>query len=348
MLNIPHSRPVFGQAFTQAAAEVMASGFTVQGRQTEQLEQILAETLEQRYVLAVDSGTSALMLAIRHYTQDNPKARIGIPSYACASLLFAVKAAGATPVFMDCDKHLCLERKQAFEIAENLDALILVHPFGMVDPIITKPLPCPVIEDIAQSAGATVQNKQAGIFADISIGSLYATKPWGGAYGGFISSARPEIIAAIKPCCDPDQADITLPYAGHHQLSNLHAAIAIQRIRQASTELKQRKMLAEKYDALLKNYAVDVIKSQPDSSSNHGRYLIRCREEADKVIARFQAMGIAAMRPVQSPLHLADPAAHCPIAQDAWKHCISLPMLSDMSETEFNHMQQGIEQCLPS
>jgi len=346
-VQIPHSRPKFGLAFEQAATQVLKSGILAQGDETTGLEQDIGQALNQQHVLAVDSGTSALTLAIRQLTQHKTNARIGIPSFACASILFAVKAAGAMPVFMDCNAQLTLDAEQAKDISKTLDVLVLVHPFGMVEPLVTESFPCPVIEDIAQSVGATINQQPIGSFADICIGSLYATKPWGGAYGGFICGSEFH-IQHIKTMCDPDQANLKLTYAGHHQLSNIHAALASQRLSIAKKEQQQRAYWAIKYDAVMQNYAVTPVHQQNKYHGNHFRYIIHCQQDAETLIHQFQAQSIDAKRPIQQPLHHADPSIICRHANHAFHHCLSLPLLADMDEEEFHFMQQGIQHCLAS
>lgn len=349
MIEIPHSRPAFGQAFEDAALKVIQSGFVTQGQETKALEQDISLKLRQRHVLAVDSGTSALMLAIRYLTGNKVGAKVGIPAFACASLLFAVKAAQATPVFMDNETSLCLNKTQAMKTAKDLDVLILVHPFGLVEPLVTEHFPCPVIEDIAQSVGATIHGQSVGTFTEMSIGSLYATKTWGGAYGGFITSNNEATIQHIRAMSDPDQALLDTRYAGHHQLSDLHATLARTRLQIAPHEQKARKRLSEKYDTLISKTTATKIESLNDSESNHFRYLIRTEQSAESIISQFRALGIGASKPVQRPLHHASQSqTACPNANDAWEHCISLPLLTKLSDLEFAHMKLGIENCLDS
>jgi len=345
MLSIPHARPVFGAAYEHAALAVVQSGFLAQGKQTQALEACIKSQLQRRYVIAVDSGTSALMLSIRALFQHQPR-RIGIPAYACASLLFAVKAAGAEPVCIDCDDGLCYNQTQVHEICHSLDALIVVHPFGMVDPIITADLPCPIIEDIAQSVGASLSGKAVGTWSNISIGSCYATKPWGGAYGGFITTEDEHIASSIQHMINPDQSDLCQPYVGHHQLSDLHATLAIQRIQHAAQEQKQRQQLQLQYQHIIQTTTATAITSHHDSISNAFRYIIRTPQDADVIIAQLNALGIAARQPVQQPLHHHQQEHNCPHADQAWQHCLSLPMLTDMTEAEFNAVKQGLQQCL--
>jgi len=343
---IPHSRPVFDDSFTQAATQTIQSGQLAQGETTTKLEQRIPQSLGVQHTLAVDSGTSALMLTIRALTNSKPHARVGIPAYACASLLFAIKNAGAIPVFLDCTNDLTLNAEHVFSAAKTLDVLVLVHPFGMVEPLVKENFACPVIEDIAQSVGATLDGQQVGTFADVCIGSFYATKPWGGAYGGFISSADLSLIGKCKAMTNPDAADLNAAYVGHHQLSNIHAALAFERINQADDERKHRQAWAAKYDALFAQTSATPITSYTSSKSNYFRYIVRCEQSVESVIKQLYPMNIAAARPVQTPLHRSLTA--CPVADDAWRHCLSIPLLADMSQDEFEHLQQGIQTCFPS
>ncbi|MDQ7004703.1 MAG: DegT/DnrJ/EryC1/StrS family aminotransferase [Ghiorsea sp.] len=345
MQNIPHSRPTFDAEFERAAAQVIQSQQLAQGEATTRLEKHISQALGLPHTLAVDSGTSALMLAIRGLTQGKTKPRVGIPSLACASLLFAVKAANAEPVFMDCSVDLTLDAEQAFAIANTLDILVLVHPFGMVEPLAAQTFPCPVIEDIAQSVGATLDGKPVGSFGDICMGSLYATKPWGAAYGGFIASHQHPLISTITSMVNPDAAHIHAEYVGHHQLSNIHAALASVRIRQADKTQQQRGQWAEKYDAVLSNLDATPIKSSAKSVGNDFRYIVRSEQHANIVIQQLRDRGIGASKPIQQPLHHTHSATLCPQASLAWQHCISLPLLADMADIEFHQIQQGMQAC---
>jgi len=342
-MQIPHSRLRFGKPFEQAAQQVIQSGFLAQGDVTTALTQTLQAQLSGQAVLAVDSGTSALMLAIRALSKGKKYPRVGIPAYACASLLFAVKSAGGIPVLMDCNANLTLDAKQAHHTAKGLDVLVLVHPFGMVEPLVAEHFDCPVIEDIAQSAGAIWQEKAVGTFADVCIGSFYATKPWGGAYGGFISSKDESLIQSISKMTNPDQADLQQNYVGHHQLSNIHAALAQVRLDHAKAEQQQRQIWAAKYDKILANHTS--VTPITGIQGNAFRYIFRSEQTAEDVIQTLQQMGINATRPVQQPLHHAISDANCPQADKAWQYCVSLPLLHDMNEQEFSLLQQGIATC---
>lgn len=316
-----------------------------QGAKAHALEAVIGEKLRSPFVVAVDSGTSALMLAIRGLIRGKTSAKVAIPSYACASLLFAVKNAGAVPLFIDGNVHLGVDETHAKQMAQQADVLVLVHPFGLVEPLLAASFPCPVIEDIAQSAGASLHGQPVGSFGDVCVGSLYATKPWGGAYGGFVAASDATLVQNIRNMCDPDHADIKQAYAGHHQLSDVHAALALQRLGQADRELEKRQAITRLFADAVADTQATWIATQDGTQSNDFRFIVRCQQDAERVIQAFRKLGIAASKPVAHPLHHAS-AVLCRQTDYIWQHHVSIPMLPDSSAEETDLMIHGIHQCL--
>jgi len=340
---IPHSRPRFGSAFIEAVTNVLQSGHVVMGEQAAALETCVSEALGMPHAVALDSGTSALMLALRALRQRKPPRRVGIPAYGCGALYYAVRAAGCEPVWMDCNDDLRLEAESARKMASRMDAVVLAHPFGMVEPMVAEAWPCPVIEDIAQSAGASFQGRPVGSFGDVTIASFHATKPWGGAYGGMALSRDAELCAAIADMRNPDRRRTWPDYAGHHQLSDLHAALAIERIRLADTESRARMRLAASMDAWFAD--MDATPVARGEEGNGYRYIVRTNGQAEEVIAALRAHGVGAARPVAC-LAVDDAPRTIPGAWRAWQDCVSLPLLADCGNDEFSHIEQAVKTCM--
>lgn len=339
---IPHSRPVFAAESARAVTAVVQSGHTACGPISQVLENRIAALTGRKHAAAVDSGTSALMLSLFALSVDKPVRRVGIPAYACRALLHAVRAANAEPVFMDCARDLRLDPVQADALAPTLDAIIINHPFGLIEPLVTEDWPCPVIEDVAQAAGGRFGEQPLGGFGDISIASFYATKPWGGAYGGMVLSNQVNITERVCSMRNADVADVSMPYAGNHQLSDVHAALTTCRLDSAPAELELRRSLAVRYDGWLVNKSVELVRREP--SSNHYRYIVRV-ENAAQVIEAFHAHGVAAAHPVAMPLSRLM-GQTCPGAELAQQQCVSLPLLADMSEEEEDVMRKAMAACL--
>lgn len=339
---IPHSRPIFDAASAQALARVLESGVVACGPRAEELEARVCRLIGQSFATAVDSGTSALLLALFALGTQRRIRRVGIPAYACRALLHAVRAAGCEPVLMDCDDDLRLRRDAALALADSLDVVILVHPFGFVEPLVAEDWPCPVIEDIAQGAGGRLDGKPLGGFGDVCVASFYATKPWGGAFGGMAASDDEAICSAVRAMRCADTADLGLPYAGNHQLSDVHAVLALARLDVADAEREARKRLSERYDEWLKASGASIVRR--DADGNHYRYIVRVGD-AGKVIARLREHGVGAARPVATPLSRLL-KTDAPGAESAWQTCVSLPLLSAMSDTEEALIQEALNACM--
>jgi len=199
-----------------------------------------------------------------------------------------------------------------------------------------------VIEDMAQAAGGYLGEKVLGGFGDISIVSFYATKPWGGAYGGMVLSHREDVHDSVRSMRFADAAGLTLPYAGNHQLSDLHAALAGCRLDRAGAEAAKRRALAAEYDSALADRDVQIVRR--DAHGNHFRYIVRLRD-ADAALAELRAHGVGAALPVDVPLSRLL-GQTCPGAESARRQCVSLPLLADMSEEENEQMHKVINTCL--
>ncbi|MDX8403657.1 MAG: DegT/DnrJ/EryC1/StrS family aminotransferase [Mariprofundaceae bacterium] len=340
---IPHSRPLFGKVFSDALIRIVESGHVAMGGETVLLEQEIAHRIQKGDAVAVDSGTSAITLTLKALLQKEKGNRVGIPSYCCSSVLYAVLAAGYEPVCMDCGDDLRLIPKLALKQAGSFDAVIIVHPFGMVEPMADEAWPCPVIEDIAQSAGAELNGKPVGSFGDVTIASFYATKPWGGVYGGMVSSNDSALCEAIKAMRNPDGAIQLQNYAGHHQLSDLHAAMANVRLKQAVDEQVSHQSQADMMDAWFEGESV--IPVEGIHQGNHYRYIIRTSGDAEGFINRLKQQGVAAAHPVTTPISRLL-GIDSPGAEKAWQDTVSLPMLADISEAELEQLKEAVKTCI--
>jgi len=323
---------------------ILDSGHVAMGDEAQTLESEVAARLQQPFAAALDSGASALMLAVHALKGGRDKFMVGIPAYACSAVLHAVRAAGATPVCMDCADDLRLDRKRALAVADGLNAVVLVHPFGLVETLVTESWPCPVIEDIAQSAGGCLDGRPLGGFGDVVVASFYATKPWGGAMGGMVLSRDEGLNSEVLAMRNADSANVHPVYAGNHQLSDMHAAMARARLAIADKEREERMKFADEFDNWFEGKEARPVMRLPEG--NHYRYIVRTKGCAASVIEALRARGVKACRPVQAPLSMQLGDTGCKGAEQAWRDCVSLPLLADFSDAELDQMQQAVRTCL--
>ncbi|MDQ6963728.1 MAG: DegT/DnrJ/EryC1/StrS family aminotransferase [Mariprofundales bacterium] len=341
---IPHSRPRFSRPLQEAVAALLQSGRVTAGEEVIQLERLLAQRVGTRCAVAVDSGTSAISLALRLLSRDQKGARmlVGIPAFGCASLLWAVRAVGMVPYTLDCDPKTLTLVDGACRTA--LDAVVVVHPFGMVEPQIEQEWGCPIVEDIAQSAGGEWHNTPLGSWGWIAIASLHATKPWGGVYGGALLLDDDCEEVALRQMIDPDVDGSTAErYVGHHQLSDLHALVARMRIEQSSRLQAQRAEMS----ALLSGWLLESgAHLCPTTAGNYFRLLFySATYSAIELVQRFRAAGVAASLPIKAPLSRMV-GAEMVGAEEAFTRWVSLPLLVDLSTEERKQMRNIIVQVL--
>ncbi len=146
----------------------------------ESFEKIIYEFFPEGRILFVDSGRTALFLALKAMNLGKG-ARVGVPLYLCEVVFDAIVRAGCTPIFMDVDpRTFTLDPKDVERKAVKLDAIIPVHIFGHpsdMDSILTACGNVKMIEDCAHGLGSLYKNKTVGSFGQASFYSFGLGKP---------------------------------------------------------------------------------------------------------------------------------------------------------------------------
>jgi dTDP-4-amino-4,6-dideoxygalactose transaminase len=175
----------YKQELDDAVARVLASGYYILGPELDRFEKEFAAYLGSGYVAGCASGTEAIYLplaALGVTTGDE----VLVVAHTAVPTISAISMTGATPVFVDIDPDTYgmdptdLERK----ITAKSKVVIPVHIYGqMVDMEAIMKVAAkhklPVIEDCAQSTGATYRGQQSGTIADFSCFSFYPSKNLG-------------------------------------------------------------------------------------------------------------------------------------------------------------------------
>ena len=163
------------------------------------LEQWLARRYEVDAALLVDSGTSALRLAIESLaTATAPAARVALPAYACYDLATAAIGAGAEVSFYDIDPATLGPDWSSLgaALSARVDAVVLVHQYGVPVDIDRARALCDahgavVIEDAAQGAGAWWRHRRLGASGDLGILSFGRGKGMTAGGGGALLATGP-------------------------------------------------------------------------------------------------------------------------------------------------------------
>ncbi|WP_457571732.1 DegT/DnrJ/EryC1/StrS family aminotransferase [Desulfovulcanus sp.] len=317
--------------------KVLSHGAYVMGPEVGELEQKLSEYVNTDYALACSSGTDALILALMALNIGPGDAVITTP-FTFFATAETIAFLGATPVFVDIDPTTynlsAQELKKAIRaikdndptlhpLPSNIDpssltlkAIIAVDLFGLpcdYDQItdIARQENLKIIEDAAQSFGATYKGRQACSFGDISCTSFFPAKPLG-CYGdgGMCFTNDQDIIESLRSLRIHGQGkdkyeNIRIGING--RLDTLQAAILLTKLEIFPQEVKLREQVARRYNQLFEQLPELVTPKVPeDRTSVWAQYslLAQHNHQRDKILAYLKENNIPTAIYYPKPLHL--------------------------------------------
>lgn len=167
----------------------------------------LARIFDARDVLLTDSGTSALALALRAFAR--PLAPVAMPAYACVDLIAAARRADVRVRLFDVDPYTLSPDMDSLRrvLDDGMSAVVVAHLYGFPAdmPAVIKAASeagVPVIEDAAQHASATITERPAGSFGDVTVLSFGRGKGTTSGVGGALL-IRNDSVAISEPPCTP-------------------------------------------------------------------------------------------------------------------------------------------------
>jgi perosamine synthetase len=339
---ISHSRPTLGQEEIDAVSAVLKSGLIAQGKKVEEFEGRFAQFIGSRRAAAVNSGTAALHLALAAVGVRSGDEVI-VPSFVCTALLNAINSAGGKAVITDIDEedyNLSFGETKK-RITPRSKAIILPHMFGVPsrDTMKFKELGVPLIEDCAQSVGATAGSRQTGATGDIGIFSFYATKVMTTGEGGMITTDAGVLADRAVDLRDYDNRDDYKPRY-NYAMTDFQAAMGMEQLQKLPDFIAKRRILAKRYCESLRHLPVRL--PTEDSAGIWFRYVIYT-EKAKELIHFLQKQGIGAARPIFKPLHvLSGYPGDCPAAEKAWNSTVSLPIYPSLSLTDVDEITESV------
>lgn len=210
------------------------------------LERELAERTGTRYALAVTSGTSALETALGALGVG-PGDEVILPAWSWISCMTSVVRLGAKPVLAEINDTFCLDPKEIERLATpKTKAVLVVHYQGVaaeMDEILSaaKAKNLAVLEDCAESFGATYKGRQVGSMGDIAIFSFQYHKVLSSGEGGAVVTSDDKLYERAVRMHDVGQmrdfhAAIKTPTehafcGGQYRMSEITAAVALAQLR---------------------------------------------------------------------------------------------------------------------
>lgn len=271
MIKIPITRPFLDENEKKAIAEVLESGWIVQGPKVQEFEKMFAEYIGVRYAIAVSSCTAALYLALLALGIKRDDEVI-VPSFTYVATANVVEYVGARPVFVDINLKTYNIDLDLIEkaITKKTRAIIPVHLFGLsadMDPImnIVEKYDLHVIEDAACAVGSLYKGRHVGTFGEVGCFSFHPRKIITTGEGGMLTTNDPKLAeefeslrshgATISDLIRHRQGGFILPpferLGYNYRMTDIQAAIGIEQMKKLDLILKERINKANYYNRAL-------------------------------------------------------------------------------------------------
>lgn len=339
----------------QAVDQVLSSGSYILGDAVESFEKQIADYLGCKYALGVANGTDAIILVLKSFRIGQGDEVI-VPVNSFLATAGAVAAVGATPVLCDVQEDLNIDvAKLEPLITEKTKAIIPVHLTGRpaaMDEImaLAKLHSLYVIEDAAQSIGAHYKTKMSGTIGHAGCFSLHPLKNlhvYGD--GGVITTNDEQLYTDMKLLRNHGlvNRDTCLRWGLNSRLDSLQAKLASIGLSYIDAWNGRRRQIAATYQKKL-----DPFVSVPmDKNYEHAVYhnFVILTEKRDQLLQFLQEKNIETKIHYPIQIHL-QPAAKelgykagdFPVAEKLANQMLSLPVYSELKDSELNYVVDTI------
>jgi dTDP-4-amino-4,6-dideoxygalactose transaminase len=336
-----------------AFEQVCESTSFAQGQATSEFEAKFAAYCGVDHCVSLNSGTTALHLALR-CLNVGPGDEVVTVSMTFIATAWAISYVGATPVFVDIDPVRRTLNPDDLEaaITSRTKAIIPVHLYGMpaeMDRIIAiaERHGVPVVEDAAQAHGAKYRGKRVGRFGQIACFSFYPTKNLG-AYGegGALITNDASMARRARSLRDHAQTEKYLhdEIGYNYRMDSLQGAVLSIKLKHLDEWNTARADRARQYKELLKDSSYKLPADMSDSECVWHCYVIEAAER-DRVRSGLQDAGIQSGVHYPVPIHLQKAynylgyrSGDLPVTEALSEHCLSLPIYPELSKEKMSRV----------
>jgi UDP-2-acetamido-2-deoxy-ribo-hexuluronate aminotransferase len=336
---------------------VLQHGQYIAGPEVAELEERLAAYTGASYCVTVGSGTQALLISLLALGVGPGDEVITTPFsfIACAEVIVLL---GASPVFVDIEPDTCNIDASLIEarITPRTKAIMPVSLYGQpadmhqINAIAARHGNIPVIEDAAQSFGASYHGRKSGNLSSIACTSFYPSKPLG-CYGdgGAIFTSNEAIAQACQQIRDHGQSaryqHARVGIGG--RMDTIQCAVVLAKLERFVWEVQRRFELGKRYNAMFDDAGLARVRQRPDRSSVFAQYVLMV-ENRDQVQHELMRSGVPTA--VHYPMPVNEQGAYrslsfagsTPVSQQASTKVMSLPMSADLSDQTQVHIVEKV------
>lgn len=346
----------------EAIKDVLESGSLILGRQVAAFEEEFAEYCGALHGVGVANGTDAILLALKAVGVGEGDEVITVSNTAVPTVS-AIVSAGAQPRFVDVDPNTYLMDTSKIEeaITERTRCILPVHLYGQcvdMDALrsLAKTHGLKLVEDCAQSHGATFRGAKAGSMSDAAAFSFYPTKLLGGyGDGGMVITSDAATEARLRRLRFYGMEG---PYFAkengfNSRLDELHAAILRKKLGHLDEYLAKRKRIALRYDQMLADTGLTLPRTGPGNVHAYYLYVVR-HEQRDRIVSELADREILVSVSYPWPIHTMPPyesfgtgIGSLPASEAAANGVFSIPMYPALREEQQLLVIEALRELAP-
>lgn len=348
------------QAIDQIMEDVVSSSRFIMGQEVVDLEKALQNYTGAKYAITCSSGTDALLLAMMALN-IKPGDEIITTPFTFIATAETIAFLGAVPVFVDIDSltyNIDVDLVEE-KITAKTKVIMPVSLYGQTSEMdelneLAMKHSLVVIEDAAQSFGATYKNIKSCNLSTVGCTSFFPAKPLGCfGDGGALFTNDESLANKIKSMRVHGQTQRYIhKYVGMGgRLDTLQAAILLVKLKHYDKDVERRQTVAKQYDELLKDHiSIPFIKNH--NTSVWAQYSIRVKER-DNVQRWLKEKGIPTAVHYPKPLHLQECFEYLgykrgdfPISEKISSEIMSLPMNPYLTEEEVFYITKELKELI--
>ncbi len=337
-------------------AKVLAHGRYIMGPEVSELEEQMADYVGVKYCIGVSSGTDALLIAMMAL-EIGPGDEVITTPFTFIATSEMIKLLGAKPVFVDIDPQTYNidPAKISSAITNNTKLILPVSLYGQcadMDAIntIAKQHNLPVLEDGAQSFGATYKGRKSCNLSTVGCTSFFPSKPLGCYGDGGAIFTNDDVLAKVM--CEirvhGQDKRYSHPRLGiNGRLDTIQAAVLLAKFEIFPDEVMQRDRVGRQYTASINAMQSTIVAPQIRSNCTtvYAQYSIMANNR-EQLIAKLNKMNIPTAVHYPVPLHLQPPfynnQLNLPVVEDVATKIVSLPMHPYLSTEDIEKVSRAL------
>lgn len=376
MNYLPYGKQYIDEEDIRTVVETLQSDWLTTGPKVKEFEKLLAECVGAKYVVTFSSGTAALHGAYFAAGVGEGDEVITSP-ITFAATANAACYLGAKPVFVDVKRDTVNIDPKKIESAITPRTKVIApvdftgQPADMDNIMrIARKHRLVVVEDAAHALGATYKGRPVGSIADMTIFSFHPVKHITTGEGGAVSTNNEEyyqkLLSFRTHGITKEQEQLTeyhgpwyheMHFLGYnYRITDIQCALGISQLKKLDLFLKRRRELAESYYKKLNDVSqIELPTIIPDRQSAWHLYTVKLRGENPPRRRVFEGLH---QRGIGVQVHYIPVYWHpyyqqkgyskgiCPIAEDYYSRCISLPIFPAMTHKDLDHVVDELKSAI--